>query len=208
MNKCLLILIFLMIACPRADGQEKDTTSCSGWTHMGAANFYIIRNDFFVLPVYRVDKCWLHIEGRYNYEDRNTISIWFGYNFTGGKKFQYAITPMIGAVAGNTNGIAPGIELDFSFYGFEFYSESEVVFDLQSNDDFFYNWTEITYSPLDWLWFGLSFQRTRFYQTDLYFQPGFEVGGGYRWFGLTGYLFNLGLDDPYGIITLSVNIPE
>jgi hypothetical protein len=200
--------MLLMVACPLVNGQEKDTTSSSGWTHMGAVNLYLIRDDFFVLPVYRVDKGWLHIEGRFNYEDRNTISAWFGYNFTGGNKFQYAITPLIGGVAGNTNGIAPGLELDFSFYGFEFYSESEVVFDLQSKDDFFYNWTEITYSPLDWLWFGLSFQRTRFYQTDLYFQPGFEVGGGYRWFGLTGYVFNLGLDDPYGIITLSVSIPE
>jgi hypothetical protein len=208
MNKCLLILIFLMILCPLADGQEKDTTSCSGWKHMAAASFYIFRDDFFVLPDYEVNKGWLHLEARYNYEDRNTFSAWFGYNFNGGNKFQYAITPMIGAVAGNTNGIAPGLELDFSFYGFEFYSESEVVFDLQGKDDFFYNWTEFTYSPLDWLWFGLSFQRTRIFQSDIYFQPGFELGGGYRWFGLTGYVFNLGLDDPYGIITLSVNIPE
>ena len=201
-------MVFLTVACPLANGQEKDTASLSGWSHEIAANFYIFRDDFFVLPVYRVNKEWLHLEARYNYEDRNTFSAWFGYNFTGGNKFQFAITPMIGGVAGNTNGIAPGLELDFSFSRFEFYSESEVVFDLQSKDDFFYNWTEITYSPLDWLWFGLSFQRTRFYQTDLYFQPGFEVGGGYRWIGVTVYVFNLGLDDPYGIIALSISIPE
>lgn len=201
-------MILFMVACPLANGQEKDTASYTGWSHMGAANFYIIKDDFFVLPVYRVNKEWLHLEARYNYEDRNTFSAWFGSNFTGGNKFQYAITPMIGGVAGNTYGIAPGLEIDFSFYRFEFYSESEVVFDLQSKEDFFYNWTEFTFTPMDWLWFGLSFQRTRFYQSDLYFQPGFEIGGGYRWFGLTGYVFNLGLDDPYGIITFSVSIPE
>ena len=201
-------MICIVFACYLVNGQEKDTTSSSGWNHSAAVNFYIFRDDFFVLPVYKVNKGWLHLEARYNYEDRNTFSAWFGYNFTGGNKFQYSITPMVGGLAGNTNGIAPGLELDFEFYRFEFYSESEIVFDLQSKEDFFYNWTEFTYSPLDWLWFGLSFQRTRFYQNDLYFQPGFEVGGGYRWFGLTAYVFNLGFDDPYGIITLSVSIPE
>ena len=160
------------------------------------------------MPVYRIDKKWLHLEARYNYEDKHSLSVWFGYNFTGGNKFQYTITPMVGGIVGNTYGIAPGVELDLSFFGFEFYSESEFVFDLQSKSDFFYNWTDFTYSPLDWLWFGLSCQRTRIYQTDLYFQPGFELGGGYRWFELTGYVFNLGFDDPYPVITVSVRIPE
>jgi hypothetical protein len=208
--KWFLIPFCLALSCSLVKAQEKDTVvSPSDWNHIMAINFYIIKDDFFVLPAYKVNKEWLHLEARYNYEDRNTFSAWFGYNFTGGNKFKYSITPMIGSVAGNTNGIAPGFEIAFEYFGFEFYSESEFVFDLQSKEgDFFYNWTEITYSPLDWLWFGLSGQRTRIYQTELYFQPGFEVGGGYRWFGLTGYLFNLGFDDPYGIITLSVSIPE
>jgi len=62
--------------------------------------------------------------------------------------------------------------------------------------------------PLDWLWFGVSVQRTKAFDTDLDIQRGLLLGGGYRWFGLTGYFFNLGFDDPYGIITLSVSIPE
>ena len=53
------------------------------------------------------------------YEDMNTFSAWLGYNFSGGNNFQYTITPMVGGIIGNTNGIAPGLEFDFLFYGFE-----------------------------------------------------------------------------------------
>jgi hypothetical protein len=138
--------------------QEEDTISNTGWNHSVGISFYIFKDDFFVLPVYQVNHDWLHLEARYNYEDRNTFSAWFGYNFTGGNKFEYAITPMIGGVAGQTNGIAPGYEMDFNFFGFELYSESEFVFDLQDKEgNFFYNWTDFSYSPSDWLWFGLSF---------------------------------------------------
>jgi hypothetical protein len=44
--------------------------------------------------------------------------------------------------------------------------------------------------------------------TDLEFQRGLMLGGGYRWFGLTAYLYNIGWDDPYIIVTLSANLPE
>ena len=154
-------------------------------------------------------KTGLHLEARYNYEDMNTFSAWFGYNFTGGNKLEYTLTPMLGGVVGNTSGIAPGLELTFGFHGFELYSEMEYIFDLQSSDgNFFYNWTDFSYSPLDWLWFGVSAQQTKIHKSDLEPEWGFLLGGGYRWFGLTGYMFNLGTDDPYAVITLTVSLPE
>jgi hypothetical protein len=54
-------------------------------------------------------------EPRYNYEDLNTISAWAGYNFTGGKKFEYAITPILGCILGNTRGISAGLEFTLGF---------------------------------------------------------------------------------------------
>ncbi len=189
--------------------QQKDTVVRSPWQHEIYANFYIFSDDFFVLPNYKVNKDWLHLEARYNYEDMNTFSAWFGYNFSGGNKFQYSLTPMAGGIIGNTNGIAPGLEVDLLFYGFEFYTESEYVFDFNTREgDYFYTWTSFSYSPLKWLWFGLSIQRTKAYETDLDTQRGLFLGGGYRWFGLTGYVFNLFFDEPYGIVTFSVTIPE
>ena len=193
----------------RTIAQVQDSIPPSQWQHGMVVSNYIFRDDFFIIPVYQVNKDWLHLEARYYYEDENTFSAWFGYNFTGGNKFEYTITPMIGGILGNTDGIAPGLELDFCFFGFEFYSESEYIFDFDGKEEYFYyNWTDFTYSPLDWLWFGLSIQRTKLYETDLEIQRGLELGGGYRWIGLTGYIYNLGWDEPYGIITLSVNLPE
>jgi hypothetical protein len=188
---------------------QEDTLTKSGWNHTVEPSFYVYRNDFFILPIYQADKDWLHLEARYNYEDMNTFSAWFGYNFTGGNQLEYTLTPMLGGIVGNTNGIAPGLELTFGFHGFELYSEMEYIFDLQSSDgNFFYNWTDFSYSPLDWLWFGVSAQQTKVHKSDLEPEWGFLLGGGYRWFGLTGYMFNLGTDDPYAVITLTVSLPE
>ncbi len=211
MKKIVYFWIFIctMLCSYSTFAQEQDTISKSKWNHNLEALFYILQDEFIFLPIYAVDNDWLHLEARYNYEDMNTFSGWFGYNFSGGNKFLYTITPMVGGIAGNINGIAPGLEFDFEFYGFELYSESEYVFDLQDKEnDFYYNWTDFTYSPLDWLWFGLSAQRTRLYQTDLEFQSGLLIGGGYRWLELSGYLYNPGSDDPYFILSLSITLPE
>jgi hypothetical protein len=113
---------------------------------------------------------------------------------------------MAGAAIGNTNGLAPGLMITLGFYGFELYTESEYIFDLDAREDnFYYNWTDLSYSPTDWLWFGLSIQRTKLYQTDLEIQRGLLLGGGYKWFGINGYLYNIGWDDPYFILSLSLN---
>lgn len=206
---CCWAMITLLLTCSFTNAQEEDTLSHSGWYHNFDLSFYLFRDDFFILPIYQANKDWLHLEARYNYEDMNTFSAWFGYNFTGGNTFEYTITPMAGGIAGNTFGIAPGLELTFSFFGFELYTESEYLFDLQDSEgNFFYVWTDFTYSPLDWLWFGLSGQRTRIYETDLEVERGLLLGGGYRWFGLTGYFYNPGFDEPFVIITLSLSIPE
>jgi len=211
MKKILILLsgIWFLFSCTTAFGQEPDTLNVSKWQHNLEADLYIAKDDFLFLSIYSVDKDWLHLEARYNYEDMNTFSVWFGYNFMGGNKFQYTITPMLGGVLGNTNGIATGLELDFQYYGFELSSQSEYVFDFSGKDnDYFYNWTDLTYSPRDWLWLGLSFQRTRLYKTAKESQYGLMAGGGYKWFGLTGYIYNPGTDDPYFILSLSFNFPE
>lgn len=137
--------------------QEADSLA---WEFNTDASLYFIPDDFFILPVFRADKNKLHLEARYNYEDRETFSAWAGYNFKGGRKLEYIITPMIGGVVGRTSGLAPGVEMTFTFKGFELYSESEYMFDFES-ENYFYNWSDLTYSPLDWLWFGISGQRTR-----------------------------------------------
>jgi hypothetical protein len=204
MKKSICLFISLAIGIARLFAQEEPDSNSPRWEFNAAANFYFIPDDFFVLPVFIADKNKLHLEARYNYEDRETFSGWVGYNFTGGNNFEYTITPMIGGVVGLSDGIAPGLEVTLGFKGFELYSEAEQYFDFETSaNHFFYMWTDLTYSPNDWLWFGVSGQRTRVYQTDLDIQRGLLIGAGFKQWELTTYLYNIASDDPFLMVAIS-----
>lgn len=186
--------------------QDQDSLKSTRWEFSAEANLYFT-DPFFILPILTADREKLHLELRYNYEDLQTASGWIGYNFSGGKEFQYIITPMTGGLLGRINGIAAGMELTFSYADFELYSEMEYVFDLESSaDNYFYNWSDLAYYPFDWLWFGLSAQRTRVYKNDLELQRGLFAGAGYDQFELTTYFYNRGNDDFYIILTLDYKL--
>jgi hypothetical protein len=204
MKKIIYIGILLLCSVGWLRGQEEDSTA--GWDFSSDLNFYLIPDDFFMVPIFRADKNNLHLEARYNYEDRETFSGWIGYNFSGGDDvFSYTFTPMLGGVGGLSNGVAPGLELTLTYKKFELYSEMENLFDLKnSENNFYYNWADLTYSPTDWLWFGISGQRTRLFQTALDIQRGLLVGVGLKNFELNTYVYNIG-DDPFLILTLSAN---
>jgi len=197
---CLLLLL------PIAGFSQKTDSVKHKWTVDASALFYFIPEDFFILPIVKADKNKLHLEMRYNYEDRNTYSVFGGYNFTGGKKIEYTITPMLGAVLGNSDGIAPGLEMDFTLGKFELYSEMEYLIEFNDKSNgYLYNWTEITFAPRDWLWIGITGQRTRLYQSSLDIQRG--ILGGLSWgnFSATGYLFNTFSEDTFVLVSLGIS---
>jgi hypothetical protein len=163
------------------------------WSFSASASTYIVP-DFreYVQPTFIADRGWLHLESRYNYENLETGSVWAGYNFSGGKKLEWEFTPMLGGVFGQTTGIAPGYKFSLTYWKLEFSSEGEWVFDLgNSEGSFFYNWSELSVSPVDWFRFGLVGQRTRAYRTDVDIQRGLLVGFTYKKMDFTTYVFNL-----------------
>ena len=182
--------------------QEKDTLTYSEW-NFGVETDLYFTDPFIFLPIIQANKGNLHIEARYNYEDLKTVSGWIGYNFFGGDEFEYFITPMVGGAVGRTNGIAGGLEFKFGYIEFELYSESEYLFDLESSENnFFYNWTDFTYSPLDWLWFGISAQLTKVDQTELEIDRGLLLGAAYKNWQFTGYYYNSFSDDVFFMLSL------
>jgi len=206
MKKILLIISMMLSFCIFSRAQDTTDSDEKKWNFTADMNMYFFPGEFIGLPVFLADKNKLHLEARYNYEDLETFSGWIGYNISGGKKIEYTITPMIGGVVGRSNGIAPGLEFTFTLNKFELYNESEYFLDVDTNENnFFYSWIDFTYALKNWMWVGLSGQRTRLYQTDLDIQRGLLIGGSYKSLELTGYLYNPGFDDPFVLITLSAS---
>jgi len=159
----------------------------------------------YVNPNFTADREWLHLEARYNYEALETGSAWVGGNFSGGKDLTWEFTPMLGGVFGNTTGIAPGYKGSLNWWKIALYSEGEYVVDTgDSSGNFFYNWSELTLSPCDWLRFGLVTQRTRAYQTDRDIQRGFLVGLSYNKVDFTTYVFNPDESKPTVVVAAGV----
>jgi hypothetical protein len=174
---------------PPATSEE---TEGKTWSFSVSAYTYFVPEDTnFVVPVVTADRGRLHLEARYNYEDHDTGSAWVGYNLRFGKSLTWDITPMVGAVFGKTNGVAPGYKSTLSWWKLELYSEGEYVIDANdTSDSFFYTWSELSLAPLDWFRFGLVVQRTKLYETDFDIQRGFLAGFSYKRVAVTAYVFH------------------
>jgi hypothetical protein len=176
------------------------------WSFSASAYGYIVPDSRdYVQPTITADRNWLHLEARYNYEALDTGSAWVGYNFSGGKRLAWAVTPMLGGVFGDTTGIAPGYNGSLGWWKLELYSEGEYVFDTRdSSGSYFYNWSELTIAPVDWLKLGMVTQRTRAYQTDRDIQRGFLVGLSYKQLSFTTYVFNPDESKPTVVVAVGV----
>ncbi|MGB6675532.1 MAG: hypothetical protein WBE44_02460 [Terriglobales bacterium] len=177
------------------------------WALVLTTSGYIVPGgQSYVSPDFTADRNWLHLEARYNYEAHRTGSLWVGYDFSTGKKLVLDLTPMAGAVFGNLNGVAPGYLLTLTYKKLQLYSSGEYVFDIQKrNDNFFYNWDQLTYSPLKWLQVGLVSQRTRVYHTGLDVQRGALVGFTYKKLTFTTNVFNFGWTTPTEVLALGLS---
>jgi hypothetical protein len=169
------------------------------WTYSLSVYTYIAPDDReYVQPTLVVDRDWLHLEARYNYEGIDTGSVWAGYNFSFGDTVKLDLTPMVGFVFGDTTGVAPGYRANLTWRRFVLYTEGEYLFDSGgSSGDFFYSWSEFTYAPTDWLRAGIAAQRTKT-RDDADFEFGPMIGVTFKRLSFTGYaLFPDGGDPTY-----------
>jgi hypothetical protein len=154
-------------------------------------------------PTFTADRDTLHLEARYNYEAQRTGSLWAGYNLSIGKKLVLEATPMIGGVFGNVNGIAPGLEVTVTYKKLQLYSANEYIFDTGTKaGNFFYTWTQLTYSPVPWFMAGYVVQRTRAYSTALDIQRGLLLQVTHKEVTFSTQIFNLGETDPVVVLAL------
>ena len=176
------------------------------WSFYGSVFGYLIPDGrSYVSPVLTADRRALHLEARYNYENLETGSIWLGYNLSFGDKLTLDVTPMVGGVFGESNGVAPGYLASLSYRRLSLDTQGEYLFDTEDRSgSFFYNWSELSYSPAAWFRAGIVVQRTKAYQTELDIQRGVLAGFSYKRADFAVYVLNLGWTDP--TVVLSVGI--
>ena len=201
---CLVVAIALLPGAVFA--QTPTPPDPPAWEFSVAGSTYFVPDDSnFLQPTFTADRGWLHFEARYSYEALDTGSVWLGYNVGGGDAVTWELTPMLGAVFGATDGVAPGYKGAVGWKKLEFYSEGEYVFDAgETANSYFYNWSELTFSPVESFRFGMVTQRTRVYQTEREIQRGLLAGFSYKNLDVAGYVFNPDDEKPTFVLSMAL----
>jgi hypothetical protein len=175
------------------------------WDYSLTVDGYLVPDDVsYATPTFTADHKKLHLEGRYNYENLRTGSVWIGYNFSVERKhWSLELIPIAGGVFGSTNGIAPGCEMTFTYRKLELYFSNEYVYAFnRQSDSFYYAWPQLSYPFFNWLRVGAAAQRTKAYKTEVDVQRGFLVGVFHenpntnKTISFTTYVFNPGITTP------------
>lgn len=184
------------------DAEPEHAWSCS----LALAVYIVPDSHEYVQPTFKADLDALHLEARYNYEDLDTASLFIGWNFSFGDELTLELTPMIGAVFGETSGVAPGLEATLAWRQLELYTEAEYVFDSSDNDDnFFYMWTELSWYPVETFRIGAVAQRTRAYHSDADVERGLLLGISFENIDFAAYAFEFWQSDPTYVFSVTVN---
>jgi hypothetical protein len=149
----------------------------------------------------------LYIEGRYNYEELNTLSLYVGKNLTGVvRKVSYSVIPLIGVVAGQFKGGSAGFNAAVEYSNFFFSTQSQYTVSINKNySDFYFTWCELGYQPLKWVYAGFTVQQTYLQNVEtLYTEPGFVLGFSLGKFTLPLYVFNPLQNSNYFVLGLNL----
>ena len=206
---CLSLLFIAPVIAQQTNADSikvAEDSATSPWAFAADAYYYIFPAEENILTVLAyVDYNAVHFEARYNYEGRNTASIFTGYRFETGNKLKFGVTPMLGYIFGDISGVIPAFKLDLAWKKFDFYSESEYVIDLAGKENnYFYTWSEVAISPFENFRTGISANRTRLYETGKELQRG--VFAQYSFWKLTAgvHYFNPFSSDDFVIATLGI----
>jgi len=185
---------------------SSSTVEGGAWAFGASAYTYLPPDSpNYVQPTVTADRDALHLEARYNYEEMHAISTWLGYNLSAEGTLSLEFTPIVGGVFGSLTGLGLGYEGTLGWKSLELYSEGEWIIDVDaSSDSFFYNWSQLTFSPAHWVNFGILTQRTRTYASDREINRGPFLGFTYKNLNLTTFLLNA--DDLNATVIIGLDV--
>ena len=147
MKRFYFLLLFLLLHIGFVKAQEQDSL-------FHDAAIYTTIQWAAEKPVI-TPQAWIYIkkfylEARYNYENLNTASLYFGRSFAFDKKAFIEITPMLGGVVGATNGISPAFNLFLGYKSFSSVTQCQYTIDLKdTKNSFFWDWTNFYFTFSD-----------------------------------------------------------
>lgn len=175
--------------------------------HGGAEQYYYkgeLQRFNFVPVVYcETGNNWF-LEGRYNYEALKTISVYAGKTFSKKSVVSYSASPMLGAVLGSYQGGSFGLDGDADYKKYFFSSQLQYTFSLKSKtENFFYNWSDFSYQPVDNFFAGFSLQQTNLYKEQCKLEKGVFVKASFKNWSVPLYVFSPVRKDRYYVLGLN-----
>jgi hypothetical protein len=169
MKKIFFIIGWSMMLYHQADAQGKAGIEQYSYTGMPLAEA--------IVPVYHIQSAnkW-YAELRYNYEAAQTLSLFGGKMFSGGRELHYDLIPMLGFSTGQFTGISLANNTEATWKDFYFSSQMQYSMALKKNArNFLFNWSELGYNISPAFFSGLTVQYTlQEGQTNL--EPGILAG--------------------------------
>ena len=203
----VLVVAALLASAPRVRAAEQPEPAPPEPAVGGQAIVYgwvVPEQDNFAMADAWLDVGRLHVEGRYNYEGLRTGSLFLGANASAGDTVAIVATGMMGAVFGDTDGVAPGFRITVTWWKLDLSTEDEIVIDPWNVDNsFLYSWSELGFSPWGWLRVGLVAQRMRVLRSELDFERGLLAGVSLGKLTATVYELNAGWTTPTWVFALA-----
>jgi hypothetical protein len=133
----------------------------------------------------------LYSEIRYNYEELHTASVYAGKTFVVKNSNTFSLTPMAGIVMGNYTGGSLALNTNLELKNVFFSSQAQYTISKESRTgSYFYNWAEIGYYTLPWLYTGVTVQQTLLYQAKMKTAAGIIAGVTKNKWSVPVYFFN------------------
>lgn len=201
------LAIALAVASASASAAESGDAAAPETTFAASALYYAMRDQpDFTVGVASLNHGSFRLEARYNYEAHDAASVFVGWKLAGGDAVTFELTPIVGALFGSARGFVPGFEASIAYGSLDAYIEAEYVRDLeQASASYFYAWSELGWTPAQWLRVGLVGQRTRVVNNSRDLQRGAFLqlrGGKDATLGI--YAFNPDSAERYIVISLGV----
>jgi hypothetical protein len=163
-------------------------------SHGGMEQYYSLSDNrtFSVVPLihYETNTDW-SVEGRYNYEAPQTMSVYAGKTFKHDGAISFVVNPIAGLVAGRFNGGSVGANIEVDYKGFMLSSQPQYTFSIADNkENFIYSWSDFAYQASAGIAAGVSIQQLKLYQSKSVFEGGFFLEAQFKSWSIPFYIFN------------------